>query len=65
MKKIILLALVAFVSQTFAVEKKVETKIESVTVFFSGAQVSRTFVAQVAKGETELVLSQLENSRNN
>ena len=64
MKKIILLALVAFGCQTFAVEKKVETKIESVTVFFSGAQVSRTFTAQVAKGETELVLSQLENSIN-
>lgn len=64
MKKIILLALVAFGSQIFAVEKKVETKIENVTVFFSGAQVSRTFTAQVAKGETELVLSQLENSIN-
>ena len=64
MRKIIILALVIFNCQAFAIEKKVETKIESVTVFFSGAQVTRTFKAEFDEGESELVLSQLENTIN-
>ena len=64
MKKLIILAFVILNCQAFAIEKKVETKIESVTVFFSGAQVTRTFKAQIGVGESELVLSQLENTIN-
>ena len=64
MKKIILLTLVVLNIQAYAIEKKVETKIESVTVFFSGAQVTRTFKADISVGESEIVLSQLENAIN-
>jgi len=62
MKNLFLIALSVFVSTSFAAEKVVESKIESVTVFYQGAQVTRTFKASFVKGETELVLSQLENS---
>lgn len=65
MKKLILLALVCFTTQAFSTEKKVKSEIKSVTVFFSGAQVTRSFKAPITEGESEIVLSQLEHSINN
>jgi len=62
MKNWLVIALCAFVLQGFGSEKRVESKIDAVTVFYQGAQITRSFKANFEKGETELILSQLENS---
>lgn len=59
MKKIILIALVAFLVLPAMAQKNVNSKIKKVTVFLSGAQIYRTATTSLKKGRTDVVFSGL------
>ena len=66
MKKILLpIAIVLFATASAQETKKqVDSKIDNVTVFLNGAQVTRTTTVSVAKGTTELVFHDVSTSVN-
>ena len=59
MKRIILIALVAFLILPAMAQKNVNSKIKKVTVFLQGAQIFRTASTSLNKGRTEVVFSGL------
>jgi uncharacterized protein (TIGR02231 family) len=59
MKKIILIALVAFLVLPAMAQKNVNSKINKVTVFLQGAQIYRTATTSLKKGRIDVVFSGL------
>ncbi len=59
MKKVILIALVAFFILPAMAQKNVNSKIKKVTVFLQGAQIYRTATTSLKKGRTDVVFSGL------
>ena len=59
MKKVILIALVAFLVLPAMAQKNVNSKIKKVTVFLQGAQIYRTATTSLKKGRTDVVFSGL------
>lgn len=62
--KVLILFLLSLSTQAFAEGSKVRSKISDVTVFLSGAQVTRTAAFNVPEGRSEIVLSELSTKLN-